>query len=247
MKLPPIMLINLKSGDARLREFKEWNPHICFSLFEAVDGRSVDRQALVNEGIVLPNLEYGPGTLGCALSHIRLWQIAAETQDGLTILEDDTVVCSNFTRIAEVVLKYVGRDWDFIKWGFNFMPAFAWIDAGVSKARLQQYGSEVTSNRALLINYQQSIDWSAPVPMLHSFGFMGYSISSNGAKKALEHCLPLQKRFMSFPDAGVVTKDIGIDVALSGYFPSMKAYLCLPQLVVVNGTESVREAIDRPT
>jgi hypothetical protein len=44
--------------------------------------------------------------------------------------------------------------------------------------------------------------------------------------------LPLRKRLIPFPGAGVVIEDIGIDCAMCGIYPSMQAFACIPPLVI---------------
>jgi hypothetical protein len=81
--------------------------------------------------------------------------------------------------------------------------------------------------------------------LLHSFGLQGYSISAKGARAALEYCLPLGKGEITLPDTGTTTPDEGIDVALCGLYPSLKAFICFPQIVMYcDEQESVRKEID---
>lgn len=55
---------------------------------------------------------------------------------------------------------------------------------------------------------------------------------------AIDHCLPLRHRFVTFPGAGVTTLDSGVDVTLCGLYPSMKAYVVLPFIATSEDDES---------
>jgi GR25 family glycosyltransferase involved in LPS biosynthesis len=245
-ELPRMHLINLDRSPERLLRFRDHNDHLREIVrVSATDGAKVDREALVSSGYINRDLPYSDGTLGCAVSHIKLWEMAASQDRNLTIFEDDVVVSLHFEARAREILAAVPADWDFIQWGVTFDPLFVWVDLGVSKARLHPYG---TRNYAVPSDYkrfQAEKLFPAPLRLLHSFGLQGYSISAKGARAALEYCLPLRNRSIEFPEAEVTTRDRGIDVALCGLFPTLKAYVCFPQLLVPNDGESVRKSIDR--
>jgi GR25 family glycosyltransferase involved in LPS biosynthesis len=243
--LPPIHLINLNRSIERLRRFREWNGHLeNIVRVPATDGSALDREALIRSGYITGDLPYGAGTLGSAISHLKLWEMAASQDKSITIFEDAIVVSHHFENNARKILSEVPEDWDFIQWGYAFNPLFIWVDLGISKVRFEGYGPR--NYWGALQEFQAEEFSPAPVKLLHSFGIMGYSISAKGARAALEYCLPLRNRFISFPDAGVTRQDTAIDITLCGLYPSLKAYICIPQLLIrCDEQESVREAIDK--
>ena len=105
--------------------------------------------------------------------------------------------------------------------------------------------SGITGLIRITRDFQAEELFPAPLRLLHSFGLQGYSISAKGARAALKYCLPLRNRSIEFPDAEVTTRDRGIDVALCGLYPTLKAYVCVPQLLVTDGEESIRKLVDR--
>ena len=239
MDLPPIYLINLDRSTERLRLFNECNGHVHgITRVSAVDGQTLDRAELVRTGYIEDDLKYGPGTLGCAMSHIRLWEVAAVEDRSITIFEDDAVVSLQFETQAREILSALPDDWDLIQWGYNLNPSFAWIHLGVSKIRLNCYAGRD------LGGFQSRQFRAAPVRLLHSFGSTAYSISAKGARAALDYCLPLRRRLITFPEADVIVEDTGKDIALCGLYPSIKAFLCLPQLIVPSYLDSDRIRID---
>jgi len=228
----PIHLINLDRSTERLRRFNERNGHLDNIVrVSATDGSTLDREALISSGYISGDLEYGPGALGCALSHVKLWETAVAQNRSITIFEDDIIVSQQFEKRAREVLSVVPRDWDIILWGFIFDPLYVWLDLGVSKATLRPYEGKAYSGSEGLSKFHAQ-EFNSPIRLLHAFGTQGYTISAQGARAALKHCLPLRKRLIPFPGTGVVNQDLGIDTALSGLYPMIKAFICIPPLLI---------------
>ncbi len=232
-------VINLDRSTDRMRRFQEANAHLGeVPRFPAVDGARIDRAALEIDGIISRNLKYGPGTLGCALSHIALWRDVLERQRSLTIFEDDAVTVEDFAGRAATVMNALGDQWDFILWGCTLNPLFAWIDLGVTRTRLHIYGVRRTDGLAAGAA-------AAPVKLLHAFGLFAYSVSPSGAQAALDYCLPLRHRLIAFPDTGVTIEDDGLDNTLCGLYPSIRAHVVLPFLAPTYDGSSDRVQTDR--
>lgn len=146
--LPNSYLINLDRSTERLTRFRERNRHLANVMrFFAVDGGAASRSDLEETGYASRDLTHLPGALGCALSHVKLWEKAAAEDCSITVFEDDAVLSYHFERCAEQILSALPTDWDFIAWGNNFPPAFIWVDIGVSKARLMPYGGKTMAKR----------------------------------------------------------------------------------------------------
>lgn len=244
-ELPQIHLINLDRSADRLHRFWEHNRHLDESAIRrvsAMDGASLDRHALISLGYIKKDLPYGAGTLGCAMSHIKLWEMAVAENRSITIFEDNVVVSYSFDDKCRQVLSSLPADWDIIQWGYRLNPSYAWIDFGISKATLGCYGEKNFKGNQ---EFQAAKLTPSVFRLLHSFGLQAYSISPKGARVALEHCLPLRERSITFPDAGVAINDNGIDMALCGVYPKINAFICMPQLVMrIDGLVSLREQTD---
>lgn len=241
--VPPIHVINLDQSVDRWHLFKERNAHLDGVIrVSAIDGRALEREKLIRSGHIHENLAYPAGTLGCAMSHVRLWEQAASQGGGVTILEDDVVVSHRFPEHAARVISLLPDDWDIVVWGYDLNPLFVWVDFGVSKVRLEGYGPAKYEGWK---EFQANDGPFASVKLLHSFGAFGYSISAKGARAALDRLLPLRDQFVTFPEARVTTKDEGIDIALCALYPAVKAYICFPHLIIhSDGTISNRQTID---
>ena len=193
--LPLIHLINLDRSVDRLQRFKQRNPHITdFVRVSAVDGAKVDREALVRAGVINSDLQYGPGALGCALSHMQLWDLAAAQDSAVTIFEDDTIISKSFEKHSQNISANIPSDWDFVQWGYTINPLFAWVDLFASRVRLEGYGNTRYNILEDALLFQEEKYCPGVVKLCHSFGCFGYSISAKGARAALKYCRPLRDR-----------------------------------------------------
>jgi GR25 family glycosyltransferase involved in LPS biosynthesis len=243
-RLPPPYVINLDRSPERLVQFRRFNRDVeDAARFPAVDGLSLDRHALAASGYIDTHLPWGPGTIGCAMSHVMLWELAAEG-NGATIFEDDVVLPHRFRTRASEVLAGLPKDWDFILWGCLLNPGFAWVDLGDTRVRLHCYGEARHKDADGLRGFQEQDGPRTAVKLLHAFGHHAYSVSAKGARAALDYLLPMRSRQIVFPDAGVRITAKTKDVDLCGLYPSIKAFLCLPNLALPGPHGSVRELTD---
>lgn len=235
-------LINLDRYPERQAVFRERNSHLqCIERVSAIDGLTLDRGALVREGIITPDCTYQAGSLGCALSHSNLWKSAVNRNEVTTILEDDVVCCENFDEESARIESLLPADWDVILWSYCFDPLFVWIDIGVAKVKLQTYDRRFSDSPGA---FRKERINSAPVRVAHAFGLMSYSVSPKGASQLLEKCFPLTSRFFPFPGTGIVIEDTGIDCPMCAAYPHMSVYACIPPLAIHDDTQrsSRREA-----
>ena len=241
----PIQLINLDRSTGRLATFQKRNVHLRDVIrFPAVDGRLLDKEKLVREGMIAPDCNYKMGALGCALSHVSLWKKAVTENRVVTVFEDDAVATDRFQEKAAQLISTLPEDWDFIQWGYIFDPLFIWVDFGFSKANLKFYGHQFKGEDKLKF---QSADFSSSaVRLAHSYGIGAYSVSPKGARSLLEYCLPLSSRLISFPGTDIVAHNTGIDCAMSAAYSKMQAFICIPPLVLQDEMQnSDRMAVDR--
>ncbi len=237
--LDPIYVINLDASVDRFAKFQERNSHLDGVLqFSGVDGRLVNRQKLIADGIITNDLPYSAGSLGCSLSHISLWQKSITENRDITIFEDDGICVRRFREKAQAVVTKIKGHWDIIIWGYDYTPKFVWVDFGFSKAKLEFYDRRWADGES---EFQAANFSSIPIKLTHSFGLFGYSVSPKGARMLLEYCLPLRKRVIPFPGTGVVINDICVDCTMCGVYPSMEAFACFPPLVL----HDFKQASDR--
>ena len=241
----PIYLINLDRSTERLAKFKKCNSHLRDVIrFPAIDGRLLDKEKLIKEGLMAPDCDYKIGALGCALSHVNLWKKAADENRILTVFEDDAVATYRFQEKATQLISTLPKDWDFIQWGYNFDPLFVWVDLGFSKATLEFYAQHFQGGDKS--KFQSADLSSSAVRLAHSYTTVAYSVSPKGARALLAYCLPLRSLLIPFPGTDVLAANDGIDCAMCGAYSSMQAFICIPPLVLQDDLQnSDRVAVDR--
>src|SRR4029077_19869632 len=95
------VVINLDRAPRKLQEFEAANRGlITFERFPAIEGLAVSKQAFVANGTFHADLDYTPGAIGCALSHISLWKRTVASGKPLTIFEDDAHCSKDFARFT---------------------------------------------------------------------------------------------------------------------------------------------------
>jgi GR25 family glycosyltransferase involved in LPS biosynthesis len=117
-----IHFINLDRTPDRCREFLQTNRHISqLSRFPAVDGTTLDPDALVRNGTIAAGIRhlYSPGALGVALSHLALWEKAIQTGQPITVCEDDAIFHQRFPDLIKGMMRRLPANWDFLLWGWN--------------------------------------------------------------------------------------------------------------------------------
>ncbi len=106
-----IYCINLKSRPDRLISFKKnfkalGTSNITF--IEAIDGKTLD----------IGDWKFSPGSLGCKLSHLSIYNDALKNNySKILVFEDDAIVNKYFRKALYKILATVNDDWDLIYFG----------------------------------------------------------------------------------------------------------------------------------
>lgn len=234
-----IRVINLDRSKDRLLTFETLNSHLNlkFLPFSAVDGKEVARGPLVDRGIITADLCYGDGALGCALSHLALWDLAIEQKQSLTVCEDDAIFNRGFEVAAESLIKALPGEWHMILWGWNFdsvllfdmLPGVSPCLGIFNQARM----------RMGIDAYQSASLMPRPFRLVRAFGTVGYSVSPTGAQALKQHCLPFRNMDIFFPglERSVPNRDLGIMV--NDAYPRIHAYVSFPPLIITRNLHSI--------
>jgi len=128
-----IYVINLKNDHSRLQSFfnfikkqnistegRKWNR------FNAIDGSDINNikeENLVNKEKMLNYWKKNPGSIGCYLSHLKLWErILKDGTEYTLILEDDSYFTLNGLVNLEIVMKTAKKlEWDILYVGHNIL------------------------------------------------------------------------------------------------------------------------------
>jgi len=233
-----IHLINLDRSTDRLAEFMAVNRHMAnIQRFPAVEGSRIDRAGLIARGVIDPTLDYTAGALGNALSHFRLWELAIETNQPLTLCEDDAVFNRFFTSEAEALLQSLVPNWHIIFWGWNFdaLALFEFIP-GVSTC-LSYFDQDRMRNG--IQQFQSATLLPRPFRLLAAFGIVCYTISPLGAQVLQRLCTPLRGAAVAVPAANRRFANKDLSVALVEFLPRINAFASFPPLVITKNEHTI--------
>ena len=130
--------------------------------FEAIDGKEIDLTNYLAPGISARLLEKRRGWIGCAFSHMELWQRCININKPMLIFEDDNVIKEevNFDKHLETIINNFPKDFDIVYL--------------------------VTDN---IVNYKPYNDLFVKAKSNNSI-LSAYFISPSGAQKLLDSIMP---------------------------------------------------------
>ena len=130
--------------------------------FEAIDGKDIDLTNYLAPGISARLLEKRRGWIGCALSHMELWQRCISINKPILVFEDDNVIKEevNYDKHLETIINNFPNDFDIIYL--------------------------VTDN---IVNYKPYNDLFVKAKSNNSI-LSAYFISPSGAQKLLDFIMP---------------------------------------------------------
>ena len=245
-----MVVINLDRSRDRWAAFQQANDkHVVYERFRACDGKDLSRAELEKTGVIRPDLVYTSGAIGNAVSHISLWQRTVSQGQNLTICEDDAIFNRGFAAWSEKLLNQLAGNFDFILWGWNFDAVMTYdMLPGVS------HSSAIFDQAALRnsLDRFQSLGFTPSFYRLRcAFGLPCYTISPHGAALLLKTCLPLAPMRVKFPGCQEPMTNTAIDIAMSVLYPSMRAFVPLPPLVVTPNVHEIstvqREGSEPPS
>ncbi|MBJ7592217.1 glycosyltransferase family 25 protein [Aeromonas veronii] len=175
----PIFVISLlRSHDRRLAIEKQMaHLGLSFTFWDAVDGKQLSDADLANVDINFAEQLCGHslslGEVGCALSHIKLYEMMVSKKiEKAIILEDDIYLHMHFKSIIDVALQKMSSDIIFIHHGKA--KKWPWTRKLPEGYRLASYcRPSKKSNRGIIST-------------------AGYILSLNGARKLLQHAYPVR-------------------------------------------------------
>ena len=130
--------------------------------FEAIDGKDIDLTNYLAPGISARLLEKRRGWIGCALSHMKLWQKCVDINKPILIFEDDNVIKKEvyYDKHLKTIINNFPNDFDIIYL--------------------------VTDN---IVNYRPYNDLFVKAKSNNSI-LSAYFISPSGAQKLLDSIMP---------------------------------------------------------
>jgi GR25 family glycosyltransferase involved in LPS biosynthesis len=227
---PSLHVISLKRTPERRSLFAAVNRGLRFTFFDAVDGQTLSPDALRRDGILGDPVPYSNGALGCALSHLALWNMAIQEEKVITVVEDDAVLRSDFAVSSQAVIERLPPDWDLIMWGWNFDSMLSLnVMRGISSCLVL---TDQGTLRRSIGQFRADTSPSQPMPLERCFGTCAYSISPKGAAVFKENCFPLKPMSVSFPLLKQPRSNNGIDIEMNALYPNTRSFVSIPPLAV---------------
>lgn len=227
-----VKVISMARSTERRAVFAHNNAHVPFSFVDAVDGVQIYPELGRTPDLFDPALRYSPGALGCATSHLLLWQEVVATGSVMTIVEDDAILRHDFVEQSEKILASLDPGWDMVVWGWNFdsilslniMPGVSPVVALFDQGQMRGANAE----------FQRMGGTPAVHRLDKCFGTPAYAISPAGARKFLGNCLPLKNFEVFFPVLNRRIPNNGIDIAMNRIYSQTATYCSLPPLAITN-------------
>lgn len=225
---PPIRVISLARSTARRDAFSQANGHVAFEFSDAVDGATIIDEVDNAPDLFEPGLAYSAGAFGCAMSHLGLWQEAAEGGYPVTVVEDDAVLRHDFEAQSAALLATLPPDWDIVVWAWNFDSILSLnVMPGISQAVML---FDQNGLRDSLDQFQAMATAPVALRLDKCFGTPAYTISPTGARKFMLNCFPLERFELFFPVLNRELPNNGIDIAMNRIYSLTNAYVSMPPL-----------------
>lgn len=231
MKSFPVKVISLERSIDRRSEFSANHQNINFEFFAAVDGSALTQGEINDSNLFLNPLPYPTvGAYGCALSHLRLWELACELNTPLTIVEDDAILRDDFCAKSQNVASKMPSDWDIILWGWNFDSILSVrVMPNISPVVMLFNQQSMRENTELFKRQRADVH---PLALDKCFGIPAYSISPSGARKFKSQCFPQKNFEVYFPFLNRKIPNTGVDIAMNRIYANTNSYVAFPPLVV---------------
>ncbi len=229
---PDLVVINLDRAADRLRRFQAENAHLpAPRRLAAIDGRRLDRDASIRDGIITANNAYTLPALGCALSHVALWRQCAAGTRALTVCEDDAVLHRHFLAGQARVMATLPPDWDIVHWGWNLdWPMALELAPGIPPGFVKFADAAPQPD---LGRFRSGRFLPRAFPLHSSAGALCYTLSAAGARRLLARCVPIGAAEATWAEDPARRWDnTGIDVEMARHYPALGAFVCVPPLAL---------------
>ncbi|MHA6999505.1 glycosyltransferase family 25 protein [Aeromonas schubertii] len=175
----PVFVISLTRSLERREMAHKQMSHlgIDYCFFDAVDGRNITEKDTcrvdLNEAVRFSGHELSPGEIGCALSHINVYEMMIDKGiERCVILEDDAYLHMHFKKIVEAITACDNSEIVFLHHGkAKKWPILRALPEGYRLAKYRVPSKN--SKRAVL-------------------SAAGYILTLAGAKKLLSHAYPVR-------------------------------------------------------
>lgn len=215
-----IFVISLEQSNRR-SEFDKWNKTIIeYKYFDAIDGHRVQSDPRV---IKSNTSSYTKGAIGCAMSHLSLWETCIELNRPIVIMEDDAFVSNEFNQHLDAVINMLPSDWHILQLCYNCDSILSFSNTNFENA-VSLFNKTKFDDKDIRA-FQQSKIHPTIAKLNISFGTGCYAISPEGAKVLKHACFPMDNRIIHTPLMGPI-KAASIDCMMNDVYRKINAYVC---------------------
>jgi GR25 family glycosyltransferase involved in LPS biosynthesis len=231
-----IFVINLERSTDRRKQFDEYNSkHINYTYHKAIDGKDLDINSISPSLLMKGTQKYSIGAIGCALTHLQLWEKCIEMNKPIIIFEDDIIVQKDFNQHIEHIMNIVPDKWDMdiIQLFYNFDSILSYQTTTFEKCNAIFNNTKFTKK-----NIQEFIHTkiNTSIAKLYAcFGMSAYIISPKGAKLLKDRCFPLYDRIITVPFLNNVAC-FTLDCILNDVYPSINAFVSVIPIAITPHT-----------
>lgn len=228
-----ILVVSLERTPERKASFKRFNGDILSNMhwefFTATDG--LKTISLPSEVYSPDRFDYSKGSIGAALSWVRLCEECISRNRNILGLEDDIVLHKEFEKHIQHVVSLLPNDFDITLVSYNFDSVLEFQIVPCDHLVGRFVNTELTDGR--LVEFQHSLIHPTIVNLKHAFGTSGVLLSPRGAKKLLEICLPLDNREIAINGLKPPFYSYSIDGQFNDAYTKLNAFAVVPPIGVV--------------
>lgn len=226
-----IFVISLERSMDRKTRFDHYNSkYIKYTYHNAVDGKTIDIHKLDSTILKRGSKNYSAGTIGCALSHLQLWDKCIELNKPIVIMEDDAIVSSDYNKhINHLMHNLVPKKWDIIQLNYNFDSVLSYNNTNYETCNCVFNKHKMTKTD--ILNFTNTKINTTIAKLNVCFGMSAYVISPDGAKQLKEKCFPLDNRVIHLPFLNKIMC-FTIDCMMNSIYKDILAYVCIIPFVI---------------
>jgi GR25 family glycosyltransferase involved in LPS biosynthesis len=226
-------VISLESTPLRLNEFQKNNNFLKFEHFKAVNGKELNKVQLIESHLLSSDCIYNDGALGCAFSHIQLWNMCIQLNKPINVLEDDAIVHPNFNSAVNQAVNVFG--FGMVTWGWNFdSEMIIWLNKNLGLTTIRSDQSDMICHIDGFLNSDINPHF---FDLFSAYGSVAYTITPHVASILLKNNLPLGNRKLLVPRLGYLD-NYGIDMALSVDYAEVNSKVSIPPMVLTKNDKT---------
>jgi GR25 family glycosyltransferase involved in LPS biosynthesis len=226
-----IFVISLESSTERKVTFDNYNSkYIKYTYHNAVDGKKININNLDKSLFKKGSQNYSNGAIGCALSHLQLWDKCIELNKPIVIMEDDAIVSRDYNKhINNIMNNLLPKTWDIVQLNYNFDSVLSYNNTNYETCNCIFNKHKMT--KIDISNFVKTKINTTIAKLNFCFGMSAYIINPIGAKKLKDNCFPLDNRVINLPFLNNINC-FTIDCMMNSIYKDIQAYVCIIPFVI---------------